>query len=126
LPTGQSVASRLGITPLRPDEIAVGSHRDILIRCGFDRLTPLWYYILREAQFYHEGERLGPVGSRIVAETFVQLIKSSKISILPIDRNTRPFLNSPLTRRGTFSMAELLLFVHNSLKGDNFLNPLGD
>ena len=33
--------------------------------------TPLWYYILREAQVKGNGEHLGPVGGRIVAEVLV-------------------------------------------------------
>ena len=36
--------------------------------------TPLWYYILKEAQVRRNGEALGPVGSRIVAEVFVGLV----------------------------------------------------
>jgi hypothetical protein len=30
--------------------------------------TPLWYYVLKEAEILENGERLGPLGSRIVAE----------------------------------------------------------
>ncbi len=30
--------------------------------------TPLWYYILKEAELLKNGERLGPLGSRLVAE----------------------------------------------------------
>jgi hypothetical protein len=30
--------------------------------------TPLWYYILKEAELLGNGERLGPLGSRLVAE----------------------------------------------------------
>jgi hypothetical protein len=30
--------------------------------------TPLWYYILKEAEVFENGERLGPLGSRLVAE----------------------------------------------------------
>ena len=36
---------------------------------GMDDRTPLWFYILREADVFQDGERLGPVGARIVAET---------------------------------------------------------
>ena len=37
--------------------------------------TPLWYYVLREAAVLDGGDRLGPVGGRIVAETFVRMLK---------------------------------------------------
>jgi hypothetical protein len=36
--------------------------------------TPLWYYILREAEVQTDGETLGQLGSRLVAETLVGLI----------------------------------------------------
>ena len=123
LPAAQNVAWQLGVTPLSPSEIAGGAHGDILKATGFDQLTPLLYYILREAEVYHQGQRLGPVGSRIIAETFVQLIKSSKISILPKTAPGKPTFASNI---GVNSMPGLLSFVNNSLKGENFLNPLGD
>jgi Animal haem peroxidase len=123
LPAAQNVAWRLGITPLKPKEVAGGTHGEILRECGFDQLTPLWYYILREAEVYHHGERLGPIGSRIIAETFVQLIKSSTISILPKTGVGKSTFTSDL---GINSMADLLFFIDNALKGENFLNPLGD
>ncbi len=56
--------------------------------------TPLWYYILREAEYYgfarvdegltsmFGGQHLGPVGSRIVAETFVGLVWRNSQSYL--------------------------------------------
>jgi hypothetical protein len=123
LPAAQNVAWQMGIRPLTPAEISGGAHGAILKSTGFDQLTPLWYYILREAEFLHQGQRLGPVGSRIIAETFVQLIKSSKISILPKNPSGPPTFKSNI---GVNSMPELLSFVDNSLKGENFLNPLGD
>jgi hypothetical protein len=33
--------------------------------------TPLWYYVLKEAEVIENGERLGPLGSRIVAEVIL-------------------------------------------------------
>jgi len=35
---------------------------------GLDESTPLWYYVLREAQVMANGLTLGPVGGRIVGE----------------------------------------------------------
>ncbi|MGB9415472.1 MAG: hypothetical protein WCB58_04080, partial [Acidobacteriaceae bacterium] len=46
-----------------------------IIAGGFDTATPLWYYILHEANFQHDGKFLGSVGSRIVAETLVGLVR---------------------------------------------------
>lgn len=30
--------------------------------------TPLWYYVLKEAEIFEDGERLGALGSRLIAE----------------------------------------------------------
>jgi hypothetical protein len=128
LPTGQCVAQRIGAAELTPNQIKNGAsarRRDILERSGFDRFTPLWYYILKEAEECHEGERLGPVGSRIVAETFVAIIKNSEVSILPKETPGGPIWEPSLgVRKGQFSMPELLFFVHQAT-GDH-INPLGD
>ena len=35
---------------------------------GFDTKTPLWFYILKEAEVKQGGQRLGEVGSRLVVE----------------------------------------------------------
>ena len=35
----------------------------------FGDTTPLWYYILKEAEVFSQGRTLGPVGGRIVTET---------------------------------------------------------
>lgn len=40
---------------------------------GFEDRTPLWFYILREAQVVENGEWLGPVGARIVTDAFLGL-----------------------------------------------------
>ncbi len=44
--------------------------------------TPLWYYILKESELRYNGNRLGPVGSRIIAETFLASLASDPDSIL--------------------------------------------
>lgn len=36
--------------------------------------TPLWFYILKEAEMTADGEHLGPLGSTLVAETIIGLI----------------------------------------------------
>ena len=81
---------------------------DIVRKHRFDTKTPLWYYILREAMIQEDGNTLGEVGSRIVAETFIGLIENSPVNIL---RDNPGF---------TFSMPELIA----SLPSD--INPLGN
>lgn len=98
-------------------QVRRGSHERILRTHGFDRQTPLWYYILKEAEVLHGGERLGPVGSTLLVETFVGLIKGSRTSILAdTSRYWRPTL--PSVRPGHYTMVDLLCLV-------NDLNPLG-
>ncbi|WP_204311812.1 hypothetical protein, partial [Klebsiella variicola] len=62
LASGQAVANAMGITPLTPAEIAAGPDGAVAKALGFDKATPLWYYILKEAQTIGDGRHLGPVG----------------------------------------------------------------
>ena len=81
------------------------------------RNTPLWFYVLREAEF--NAGRLKGVGARIVAETFHRAIEGSQASIVR-DPAWRPTLG-PDNR--TFRMTDLLLFAFEGRK--NLLAPLG-
>jgi hypothetical protein len=127
LPSGQDAAEALSVPALEAEQITDGSHREILIKHEFDKRTPLWYYILKEAEVQSsqhegvgEGERLGPVGSIIVAETLYEVMRWSPYSILGED-NWRP--REELCRvggGGKFGMAELLTFA----LGDD-VSPLG-
>ena len=82
LPTGQAVAGKLGVPALTPAEIASGPQSAVVLAQGFDTKTPLWFYILKEAELKQGGLRLGDVGSRLVAETFHGLVEGSDYSIL--------------------------------------------
>lgn len=117
LPSGQAIAEFLGEPVLSPEQVSQGPHSTVLLDHQLDTQTPLWYYILKEAEVFNNGQRLGPVGSRLVAETFVGLIQGSQHSILAeANRDWRPTL--PSLRPGQFTMVDLLLLV-------NDLNPLG-
>ncbi len=128
LPSGQDVASLLQVDDLKPQDIIEAPHEDLLKR--FDQQTPLWYYILKEAEVgLKKGvNRLGAVGSHIIAETFVGLIRASEFSILPGDGG-EPVWTPGAEKITTdqFGMAELLMFVRNSplTQGYDELNPLG-
>jgi hypothetical protein len=127
VPPAQSVFERLWenrpqleeFVFLRPADIAADSKS--IIGNGLQRLTPLWYYILQEAKKINGGERLGPVGSFIMAEAFVGLIEASNISILRKDKETDPDWRPTLgpIKADRFDMTDLLFFVDD-------LNPLGD
>ncbi|MDQ5824055.1 MAG: heme peroxidase family protein [Chloroflexota bacterium] len=115
LPTGQAVATELmnlgvpNISVLTPAQIsgaaASATQREALQFAGFLDRTPLWFYILAEADVLGNGNHLGPVGSRIVAEVLIELIRRSSDSILNIAGWT-PSLPSAVA--GTFDLADLL------------------
>lgn len=74
----------------------------------FSEKTPLWFYILAEAEFQKDG-KLGAVGSRIIAETVIQLLYHSEYSILQQEEweSDEGFLLND----GKFGMPEMLKFV---------------
>lgn len=110
LPSGQDVAKAMKITnPLTPDEIATGSDGAVASRHNLHVDTPLWYYILKEAQLRGGGERLGPVGARLVAEVFVGIVQGDSESYLANATPWQPTL--PAKVPGTFFMTDLLQFV---------------
>lgn len=86
IPTGQAVAVALNITPLTGTEILAAAasvqQAAVLEDTGLHERTPLWYYILAEAA-QDGGAHLGPVGSTLVAEVLVGLVRISEDSILP-------------------------------------------
>lgn len=108
LPSGQDVAQAMHIAPLTPEEVSTGTDGAVAKAHGFHRRTPLWYYILKEAQVKRGGERLGPVGARIVAEVFIGLVAGDKASYLN-DPAWKPTL--PAKTPGTFLMSDLLRLV---------------
>ncbi|WP_200343515.1 peroxidase family protein [Rhodovibrio sodomensis] len=110
LPSGQAIAEVMGETPLTSAEVGTGTQ--------VDAATPLWFYILREAELKGErngntGERLGPVGGRIVAETLIGLMEYDDSAFLGSNRNWLPEL--PLAEKtrepSTFAMGDLLAFA---------------
>ncbi|MGH3914779.1 MAG: peroxidase family protein [Pseudonocardiaceae bacterium] len=111
LPTGQAVARLLRLPVLTPEQLRATSaspaQEQALVDGGFLDRTPLWYYVLAEAK-HQGGARLGPVGSTIVAEVLIGLVRRSADSILNAP-NWAPSL--PSTRRGRFELADLLRFA---------------
>ena len=61
---------------------------------GMERSTPLWFYILKEAEVMESGLRLGPVGAGIVGEVFIGLLKADSESYLTAERAWKPVLPS--------------------------------
>jgi hypothetical protein len=84
LPTGQAAADALGVEALSADELDE-PYLPPLAAGGFVQQTPLWFYVLREAEIQGGGNHLGEVGSRIVAETIVGLLQGDPTSHLNAD-----------------------------------------
>jgi hypothetical protein len=103
LPSGQDIARAMGIRPLAASQLGELS----ALRAGFERSTPLWYYILKEAELAG-GTHLAGVGARIVAEVFIGLLQQDRGSYLQNPR-WRPTL--PSQTRGRFTMVDLLTFA---------------
>jgi hypothetical protein len=111
LPSGQDVAKAMKIkNPLTPAEIAKGTDGAVAKKHGLHEHTPLWYYILKEAEQRGGSEKLGPVGATIVAEVFVGLVHGDQQSYLWLKgKDWKPTLPSKIP--GEFTMADLLRFV---------------
>jgi Animal haem peroxidase len=99
LPSGEEVARHLGVEVLDPGGIGLASH-------GWRGQTPLWFYILREADLLGGGDRLGPVGGRIVGEVLVGMLDADPESFRTVDPYWRPTL--PGNEPGRYGLADLL------------------
>jgi hypothetical protein len=97
LPSGETVARLVGVAPLSDDELGQ----------TWPHGTPMWFYILKEAEHRGDGDRLGPVGGRIVAEVLIGLLRADPASYLSLEPDWEPTL--PATGSG-FGMADLLTF----------------
>jgi Animal haem peroxidase len=114
LATGQQMAELLNIQPLDGDEILDGrpgvdpgadlSALTNAQRRQVARNTPLWFYVLREAEL-NRGVMTG-VGGRLVAETFHLAMEGSQPSILDGSAWQPEFGTSP----PRFGMVDLLWF----------------
>ncbi|MCG8923325.1 heme peroxidase family protein [Lentzea sp. CC55] len=124
LATGQQLAELFGVAPLTAEQILVGNGGAVVEglseqqRSQLVEATPLWFYVLREAEV--GGGLMGPVGGRLTAEVFHRAMEGSRISIVR-SPYWRPTLGPDSS---TFRMVDLLLFAFEG-KAD-LLNPLGD
>ncbi|MBL8622586.1 MAG: peroxidase [Myxococcales bacterium] len=114
LPSGQAMATALGIAPLTSAQLTSGlpANEVALLNSSGGVLltkTPLWYYLLREAAVLGGGEQLGPLGARIVADTFVRMLKRDRDSYLNAAAGFTPSL--PSAAAGDFTFADLAIFA---------------
>lgn len=102
IPSGQEIAAEMGESPLSAADLS--DITDVApILAG---RTPLWLWVLREAELIADGAHLGPVGGRIVAEVLIGLIELDPASMMS-DPGWRPTLPSRLGT-GEFDMVDML------------------
>jgi len=114
LPSGQGLAGHFGVAALTSAQLKQGlppAEAALLDSNGGLLLTktPLWYYVLREAAVLNSGNQLGPVGGRVVADTFVRMLKRDADSFLNTSAPFAPSLPSAVA--GTFTVADLVNFA---------------
>jgi hypothetical protein len=100
LASGEAIAREMGVEPLSADQVG-------LAEIGWEHETPLWLYVLKEADALEDGDRLGLVGGRIVAEVLVGIIESDPESFLSVDRSWAPTL--PSRSADQFGIADMLV-----------------
>ena len=99
LPSGEAIARALGIEPC--------TARELKTTDAAWSETPLWLYVLAEAEAQHNGEYLGDVGGRIVAEVIFELLRHDPTSFMSTP-GWRPELAGGA---GKFGIAELLRYA---------------
>jgi len=96
LPSGETVARLIGATPLTAQELDQ----------AWPDGTPLWFYVLKEAEVRGGGDRLGPAGGRIVTEVLIGLLRADPASYLSLEPGWRPTLPTAGPR---FGLTDLLI-----------------
>ncbi|MDX6562725.1 MAG: hypothetical protein QOD65_2539 [Gaiellales bacterium] len=93
IPTGQAVAAAMSVPAMTEAELRQGNTDAVnaaLEAGGFLEHTPLWYYVLKEAEVRANGNSLGELGSRIVVETQIGLLRNDPNSFLNAEHGWDP------------------------------------
>lgn len=130
LPSGQAVAAALGVPVIPDDKLVIGKatfddEKDHVVLSSlspqFQDNTPLWAYVLSEAQVTSWADlpanvdkatkdatpvTLGPTGGRIVAEVFGALLAGDRTSYLNAPQQFTPL--PAFVKGSTFGLAELI------------------
>jgi Animal haem peroxidase len=78
MPSGQAIAAREGLSVLTPAQLDLGP--------GMETGTPLWFYVLAEAELTQDGQRLGVLGSRLNAAAFAAVLFRDKAAYVNDNR----------------------------------------
>lgn len=102
LPTGQAVAAQMNLPVLDAADLRdlIAANADLagldeadqaaLNTAGFDTRTPLWFYVLAEAELLEDGLRLGPAGGTLIAEVLIGLARRSADSFFNLGPDWNP------------------------------------
>lgn len=107
LPSGQEVARQMGLTPIDNEAMGLCADADNCSEWGYawqkgNSEAPLFLYVLEESRLQQDGEKLGEVGGRIVAEVIIGLLRADPSSVINTD------FVSPLTGTSNFTMADMI------------------
>ncbi len=99
LASGETIARALGLDPLDQEQVGLSEH-------GWHDETPLWFYVLKEAEALAGGERLGPVGGRIVGEVLLGIVDADPESFRSLAPDWQPTLPA---ESGAFSLRDIVI-----------------
>jgi hypothetical protein len=104
IPSGQDVARAMGIPVLSNQKLGLNKNK----YPDFNGEAPLWWYMLAESQLKENGTRLGPVGGRIIAEVFLNILAVDPDSYL---NAPEPFTPSVEHTGPEFTIGDFLAFA---------------
>jgi hypothetical protein len=111
LPTGQAIASKCYIPVLTENQIlnacANVQQREILLHSPLLQRTPLWFYLLAEATAQEGGDRLGELGSYLVSEVLISLVRRLPYSFINLPQWSPTLGLTP----GEFGLKDLFLLA---------------
>lgn len=123
LPSGQTIARHMGVEPIPDEKLFVGKATEedakdnvplLKVSPHFRDNAPLWYYVLAEAQQQFKKDdtpiRLGDVGGRIVAETFIGLLLGDNHSYIAQEPNWKPLFG----HNGKFMIHDLITVAQSA------------
>ncbi len=110
VPSGQEIAEQMVKRGIHLPKIYSNADLGIDGISGLEDQAPLWFYILKESEFKPTNAlRLGPVGSRIVAEVILGLLTDIPGNYLHDNPEFKPTL--PSAQPGRFRIVDLLNFA---------------
>jgi hypothetical protein len=108
LPSGQSIAEAMHVPVLSREDLSELKALDQDLEAS----TPLWYYVLKEAEVTEDGLHLGPDGGRMMGEVIIGLLRFDRHSFLSVEpqwQPTLPIRSGEIT--GDFRMVDFLTFA---------------